>query len=360
MKVTFVVPELNLTGGLRVVSIYANTLSQRGHSVNVLYASPRKPTWKQRIKKFLTQSKSKKLPNPYFEYSAANIKEINFWGDYDIDDLPDSDVIIATFWVTAEWIEKLPMRKGVKVYLLQHYELHPWLPIERVKATFKYDFKKIVVSEWIRDCLEKNENCKVDHLVLNGVDPVQFNAEPRKKNDNLTVGFMYSSREFKGSDIAVEAIRMAKTELPELNLIVLAFEEPKTEFFKQNFIKVYVRPEQAELRKIYAECDAWIFSSRKEGFGLPILEAMACRTPVIGTPTGAATSVITKDNGILLESFDSHALTEAIIKMKALSNNEWQNMSESAYLHSNQYSWQNSSDALEEALKAYINEPKNY
>lgn len=356
MKITFVVPDLNLTGGLRVVGIYSKTLSESGHTVTVLYAPPRKLTFKQRIKKLLKQAKSQESPNPYFEHGAARIQKVNFWGKYDINDVPDADVIIATFWVTAEWIDRLPKRKGVKVYFLQHYELHPWLPRERVKATFQNNFKKIVVSDWIRECLEKNEKSRVDHLVLNGVDPIQFHADPRVKNDHLTVGFMYSPREYKGCDIAIEAIREAKTKIPDLKLVVFSSEFPEIEFFEQDYIKVYVRPAQAELRKIYAECDAWIFSSRKEGFGLPILEAMACRTPVIGTPAGAATSLIKQDNGILLHSFDSDALVKAIMEMNALSNDEWQNLSENAHHLASQYSWQKSSDILEEVLEGYMKE----
>jgi len=37
MKITFVVPTLNLSGGLRVIAIYADKLKQRGHEVTVVY-----------------------------------------------------------------------------------------------------------------------------------------------------------------------------------------------------------------------------------------------------------------------------------------------------------------------------------
>ena len=33
------------------------------------------------------------------------------------------------------------------------------------------------------------------------------------------------------------------------------------------------------MKELYGGCDAWLFATRNEGFGLPILEAMACRTP---------------------------------------------------------------------------------
>ncbi|MEG4213288.1 hypothetical protein [Microcoleus sp. S13_B4] len=37
-------------------------------------------------------------------------------------DVPDADIIMATWWETAEWVAKLSPSKGTKVYFLQHYE----------------------------------------------------------------------------------------------------------------------------------------------------------------------------------------------------------------------------------------------
>lgn len=36
MKITFVIPWANLSGGVRVIAIYAERLKQRGHTVVVL------------------------------------------------------------------------------------------------------------------------------------------------------------------------------------------------------------------------------------------------------------------------------------------------------------------------------------
>ncbi|MGC8714943.1 MAG: glycosyltransferase [Leptodesmis sp.] len=53
------------------------------------------------------------------------------------------------------------------------------------------------------------------------------------------------------------------------------------------------------MRDYYSACDAWLFPSRYEAVGLPILEAMACRTPVIGTPAGIAPEMLSDGAGIL-------------------------------------------------------------
>jgi len=39
----------------------------------------------------------------------------------------------------------------------------------------------------------------------------------------------------------------------------------------------------AELRALYGRCAVFLFPSRYEGFGLPVLEAMACGAPVVAS-----------------------------------------------------------------------------
>ena len=43
-------------------------------------------------------------------------------------------VVIATWWETAEWVAGLSPRKGAKAYFLQHHEVHPGQPVDRVRA----------------------------------------------------------------------------------------------------------------------------------------------------------------------------------------------------------------------------------
>ena len=47
-----------------------------------------------------------------------------------------------------------------------------------------------------------------------------------------------------------------------------------------------------ELAMIYNSSDIMLNPSRREGFGLPIIEAMACGTPVVGTNFSAMTELI--------------------------------------------------------------------
>jgi glycosyltransferase involved in cell wall biosynthesis len=66
----------------------------------------------------------------------------------------------------------------------------------------------------------------------------------------------------------------------------------------------------AELTRLYAQADAFLFASLNEGFGLPPLEAMACGTPVI---TSCVTSLpeVCGDAALLVEPTDSEQIFEA-------------------------------------------------
>jgi glycosyltransferase involved in cell wall biosynthesis len=117
-------------------------------------------------------------------------------------------------------------------------------------------------------------------------------------------------------------------------------------------MEITLLPPQDQIPQIYARCDAWLFSSRSEGFGLPILEAMACGTPVIGTPAGVAPSLIGEGGGVLVPMDDPEAMADAIVKVVGLVDSEWKAMSDAALATARRNTWESSIDKFEAALEA--------
>ncbi len=66
-----------------------------------------------------------------------------------------------------------------------------------------------------------------------------------------------------------------------------------------------------ELRALYAGAEVFCFPSHREGFGLPVLEAMAQGTPVV-TSAGTATEEVVGDAGLTVDPCDVDALTAAL------------------------------------------------
>jgi glycosyltransferase involved in cell wall biosynthesis len=72
------------------------------------------------------------------------------------------------------------------------------------------------------------------------------------------------------------------------------------------------RVEESVLRKCYALCTVYVLPSRLEGFGLPLLEAMAAAKPIVATNVGSIPELMTERNGSLVDSGDISALAKAI------------------------------------------------
>ena len=74
-----------------------------------------------------------------------------------------------------------------------------------------------------------------------------------------------------------------------------------------------------DLRLLYSHADLFVFPSRYEGFGLPVLEAMACGTPVIASDTTALPEVA-GDAAILVNPEDPAELAQAMVRVLEDSN----------------------------------------
>jgi glycosyltransferase involved in cell wall biosynthesis len=73
----------------------------------------------------------------------------------------------------------------------------------------------------------------------------------------------------------------------------------------------------AELPLLYAGAEAFLFPSLYEGFGLPVLEAMACGTPVLASTTGSLPEVA-GEHAVLVDPADEAAIAEGIDRVLGL------------------------------------------
>ncbi|QLE42348.1 glycosyltransferase family 4 protein [Nostoc sp. C052] len=108
----------------------------------------------------------------------------------------------------------------------------------------------------------------------------------------------------------------------------------------------------SELPKIINQAIALVFPSLWEGFGLPVLEAMACGTPVI-TSNLSSLPEVAGDAAILINPYNTAEITEA---MQAVATDSVlrSRLSSQGITHSQQFSWEKTGKATVEVLSRYL------
>lgn len=108
----------------------------------------------------------------------------------------------------------------------------------------------------------------------------------------------------------------------------------------------------SELPKIINQAIALVFPSLWEGFGLPVLEAMACGTPVI-TSNLSSLPEVAGDAAILINPYNTGEITEA---MQAIATDSElrSRLSNQGITHSQQFSWEKTGKATVEVLSRYL------
>ena len=104
-----------------------------------------------------------------------------------------------------------------------------------------------------------------------------------------------------------------------------------------------------DLRALYSSCQAFVYPSLYEGFGLPPLEAMACGAPVIAGRIPATVEVL-KDNAFLVDPLDDKALAKAISDVLE-NENERRRLSSVGLQHAAKFSWEQTARLTLEVYK---------
>ncbi len=359
MRITFVLAGgFNLSGGDRVISIYAERLQRRGHQVFAIAAPAYEPTLRDQLRSVLRKRRllPKPVPGPnHFSRTSVPHRRIERLRPVVDADVPDGDIVISTWWETAEWVAKLSPQKGAKACFLQHYEAFEYTPKRRVDATWRLPLHKITISNWLVDLAREKFGDEQVSLVYNSVDTEQFHAPERERNAVPTVGMLYSSTPWKGVKLSVEALERVRKEFPDLRLVTFGAEPVAPSVPLPAYASHTVSPPQDQIKDVYARCDVWLCGSQSEGFHLPPLEAMACRCPVVSTRVGGPIDVVQDGvNGYVVAVGDAAGLADRLARVLRLPSPQWRKLSDAAYQTATRYTWDDATDLFEAALHRAI------
>jgi glycosyltransferase involved in cell wall biosynthesis len=354
MRISFVLPDANLGGGTRIIAIYAERLKQRGHDVLVV-STPLRPLGLRDKLRSLRRGTGwpgkPDRPPSHFDGVAVEHRVLERWRPIEDRDLPDADVVIATWWKTAEWVARLAPSKGAKAYFIQQYEANFGHPVDLVDRTWRLPLQKITCAQWLADLARDRFGDPHATASRNAIDHAMFHAPPRGKQGRPTVGMMYADSVVKACDVGLAAIAEVARQIPDLRLRVFGAMPPVPGLPLPSCADFIERPPQDRLRAIYAECDVYLCSSRSEGFAAPPYEAMACRCPVVSTRVGGPLELVEEGvNGFLVAVDDAPALADRLVRVLQTSEDQWRRMSDAAYATAGKYTWDEATDTFERAL----------
>ena len=312
-KIMLIVPSLVRGGVERVVSILSKELSKYYEVYMVIYHNPVEYEIGGKLINLETPSGSfwRKIKNTFNRVVKLKrlIREIS----------PD---FIVSFMGNLQPILTL---ETVIVSIRNNPDFFPLYRKFLLKTIYKLpNVKKIVTcSSEIEKKLKSNYSLKNTKNIYNPIDFELINDKllaqrPLEFDYILAIGRLNRQ---KGFDILIKSF--AKSDLKNrIKLVILGegkerknLEELIAELKLKNQVLLFGKVDNPFIYMKYAKF--FIMSSRYEGFGNVLLEALACGAPIIATDCETGTSEIIKNgkNGLLVPVEDENALKLAMEKL---------------------------------------------
>lgn len=155
----------------------------------------------------------------------------------------------------------------------------------------------------------------------------------------------------------IKALKILQRNLKNIYLVRIGIKSNKIEKLinKLNLEKIviyYQNLKEEELAELYNACDLLVFPSFYEGFGLPVLEAMACGLPAVVSNLSSLPE-ITNNNSFYCDPFYPENIAEKIFKI--LSDKDLYNYFRDKGLnHIKNFSWEKCANQVWEIYQRII------
>jgi len=227
---------------------------------------------------------------------------------------------------------RLGRRFQVPVIITEHVPWGPWM--DRSAIVLRQAIRAVrectllvAVSTSVRDSILGVVSAPQKMRVIpNAVDGTIFTLPPRgqRPKDNQVL-FVGAIRPVKGVDILLRAMRLLVESRRDVHLLLVG----------ESFFKNYRREDERirrmvqelnlegrvqfvgkrrppELVRYVQESSVLVLPSRAESFGMVLVEALACGTPVVATRCGGPEDIVNDQVGVLVPPEDPEALAAGI------------------------------------------------
>lgn len=343
MKILYVITGLGMGGAEHVVCNLADMMHSRGHDIQIVYLTGEvvvKPNTKTIPVIPLNLKSLSSLPSVYLKL----VKIINNF----------KPEVIHAHMYHANILARLTIpiiSSHVKLITTAHSKKEGGLArsiMYRITHSLS-DFSTNVSQEAVRE-FEKQFAVPEGGMkaVYNGIDMQKFTFNPLAR-DNLikslsldssikiilAVGRLHELKDYPNLLKAINILK--KTGAPTFKLLIVGDGPLRPQI--ENLVlelsleeDVILMGNRNDIPDMMSAADVFTLSSKTEGFGLVVAEAMSCKCPVVVTDAGGVSEVV-GGHGIVVETQNPQQLADGLIKSLNADSTSTELNVESAYDH---------------------------
>jgi glycosyltransferase involved in cell wall biosynthesis len=341
MNTLFVVPRDEPFGGVAsVVGNLARYLQHQGHEVNFLF--PGQTIWHQaKLTQWGFPGAELRMPPPPRIYRGVGLRTFVWLFPQTLYQLlklirQGRIQIVNIHYPISSFFCLALCRTLLSIKLVTSIHGNDIFPRGRPRRQYSFALKfllrrsDVIVANshaFCRDFLDIFPHLREKMTVIhNGVNVAELEGLVQNKAHDVRQRYalcVAAHNEKKAIDVLIQAVARLAPEDPSLKLVLVgdgplrkSLEELASALGVRERIEFLGAQGRAEVVELLHGCEVFVLPSRSEPFGIALVEALACRKPVVATRVGGIPEIIEDGrNGLLVEPDNSGALAEALMRV---------------------------------------------